>query len=413
MGRITFRSGKGCLAHNRRDFRALKEGQKPKNIDPSRTCENVVLVDLDVREVYHQLVDAAVAEYNAKRKRGQSKINDYYEYVRQHLKAGQYPFREIVVQWGKWQALREGLDNRQRARDTLVVYARNFEMRNPNLKVIGAFVHMDEASPHLHLDFIPVAHGYKRGMATRYSFTRALREMGFTLDQETRYHNPQTLWREHERAYFTELCREAGLEVEPERQWSRRHLEPEEYREAKDEMINDIQADIAEQAMELEQYREAVARVESSLGEKTEALKAAEVRAQEAEKRADELVQGVMELKPLAAELEQNVSELDRVRERLNKEIAGVADELHVAKNELAIVESALKRRMDEGEALFTSAGLAERIAAARAEEERKRTVKLMEAFVEHPKIQPLWQQYLQLLAARGKQKKLEHNRDE
>ena len=233
MGRITFRSGKGHLAHNRRNFRSLR-GKVPKNIDPSRTCENVVLVDLDVREVYHQLFDDAVAEYNAKRKRGQSKIKDYYEYVRQHLKAGQYPFREIVVQWGQWQALREGLDNRQRARDTLVLYAATFEQRNPNLKVIGAFVHMDEASPHLHLDFIPVAECYSRGLQRRCAFTSALKEMGFTLDQETRYHNPQTLWREHERAYFTELCREAGLEVEPERQWSRRHLEPEEYRDAKD-----------------------------------------------------------------------------------------------------------------------------------------------------------------------------------
>lgn len=72
---------------------------------------------------------------------------------------------------------------------------------------------MDEATPHLHLDYIPVAHGYKTKMHTRNSLTKALQEMG--IESAVSKNDTETMhWQQREREYLIEMCRERGLEVE-------------------------------------------------------------------------------------------------------------------------------------------------------------------------------------------------------
>ena len=56
---------------------------------------------------------------------------------------------------------------------------KTFQERNPNLYLFNCVMHLDEATPHLHIDYIPVANGYKTGMKTRNSLTKALQQMGF------------------------------------------------------------------------------------------------------------------------------------------------------------------------------------------------------------------------------------------
>ena len=102
---------------------------------------------------------------------------------------------------------------------------------------------MDEASPHLHLDYIPVATGYKRGLSVRNSFSRALHEMGFEQDPETRKDNAAVQWKKHERAVFGDICAAHGLEVEEERA-SRGSLSVDEYKAVKDQMIGDIEQEV-------------------------------------------------------------------------------------------------------------------------------------------------------------------------
>ncbi len=55
----------------------------------------------------------------------------------------------------------------------------DFEKRNPNLRVFSAHLHMDEATPHLHIDFIPFTTNSKRGLETRVSLKKALEAQGF------------------------------------------------------------------------------------------------------------------------------------------------------------------------------------------------------------------------------------------
>ena len=135
-------------------------------------------------------------------------------------------------------------------------YVEGFEERNPNLKLIGAYIHMDEASPHLHLDYVPVATGYSRGLETRNSLDKAMKQMGFQPESESRKNNATKLWKENERAVFGQICRGLGLEVVPERKSERKSLTVDEYKEARDEMIGEIEQEKEAIIAEVEPLRE-------------------------------------------------------------------------------------------------------------------------------------------------------------
>jgi hypothetical protein len=238
VGRVSMPQGKGSQMHNRREYE--KYGKPvPDNIDVSKSSENITLVDKDIREAYREIFGEALEKYNGKQKRADRKIEDYCDHIKKS-KNGEKLFYEDVVQWGKKEDFQKP-ETRERAKEALVKYVEGFEERNPNLKLIGAYIHMDEASPHLHLDYVPVATGYSRGLETRNSLDKAMKQMGFQPESESRKNNATKLWKENERAVFGQICRGLGLEVEPERKSERKSLTVDEYKEARDEMIGEIE----------------------------------------------------------------------------------------------------------------------------------------------------------------------------
>ena len=252
MGRISMPQGKGSQLHNRRDYEKIGR-EVPDNIDKNLTRENITLVDQDIREAYQEIFGEALAQYNSKQKRADRRIENYYEHIAKS-KNGEKLFYEDVLQWGKKEDF-ENPQTRERAKEALVRYASTFEQRNPNLRLIGAYIHMDEASPHLHLDYVPVAHGYSRGLSTRNSLDKAMKEMGFVPEKESRKNNATKLWKENERTYFGEICRSMGLEVEAERK-ARGSLSVEEYKEAREEMLGEIEQEYAEKKAQVESMDE-------------------------------------------------------------------------------------------------------------------------------------------------------------
>lgn len=245
--------GKGSQMHNRREYE--KYGKPtPDNIDVSKSHENITLVDRDIKEAYREIFGEALDKYNAKQKRADRKIEDYCDHIKKS-KNGEKLFYEDVVQWGSKDDF-QNPQTRERAKEALVKYVEGFEERNPNLKLIGAYIHMDEASPHLHLDYVPVANGYSRGLETRNSLDKAMKQMGFQPENESRKNNATKLWKESERAVFGEICRGLGLEVEPERKSDRKSLTVEEYKDARDEMLGDIEQEKKAIVAEVEPLRE-------------------------------------------------------------------------------------------------------------------------------------------------------------
>lgn len=253
MGKVSMPQGKGSQLHNRRDYEKIGK-PIPENIDSSKTAENITLVDKDIRQAYQEIFGEALEKYNAKQKRADRKIEDYCDHIKKS-KNGEKLFYEDVVQWGSKEDFQKP-EMRERAKEALVQYVKGFEERNPNLKLIGAYIHMDEASPHLHLDYIPVAQGYTRGLETRNSLDKAMKQMGYQPEKESRKNNATKLWKENERAVFGEICRSLGLEVEPERKSERKSLTVDEYKEARDEMIGEIEQEKNAIVAEVEPLRE-------------------------------------------------------------------------------------------------------------------------------------------------------------
>lgn len=253
MGRVSMPQGKGSQMHNRREYEKCGK-PTPDNIDVSKSHENITLVDKDIKEAYREIFGEALDKYNAKQKRADRKIEDYCDHIKKS-KNGEKLFYEDVVQWGSKDDF-QNPQTRERAKEALVKYVEGFEERNPNLKLIGAYIHMDEASPHLHLDYVPVANGYSRGLETRNSLDKAMKQMGFQPENESRKNNATKLWKESERAVFGEICRGLGLEVEPERKSDRKSLTVEEYKDARDEMLGDIEQEKKAIVAEVEPLRE-------------------------------------------------------------------------------------------------------------------------------------------------------------
>ena len=162
--------GKGSVNHNSRKFRA-------ENVDGTRTHLNIDCCNENIKMVYHELFDEALERYNAKQTRSDRKIKDYYEKIRSSKQ--EKPFHEIILQVGGKGNMNADTENGELAKQILDEYYQEFQERNPQLRVFSAHLHMDEATPHLHIDFVPFTTGSKRGLDTRVSLKQALAAQGF------------------------------------------------------------------------------------------------------------------------------------------------------------------------------------------------------------------------------------------
>ena len=170
LSSISIELGNGVLDHNNRKFIA-------ENVDKERTKNNVEFKNIPLEDAYHTLFDDALKRYNDRQKRADRKIDNYLEHIQKSKQ--EKPFYEIIVQVGNRDDMGIGSHNEPIAKAILEDYMRCFEARNPNLFVFNAMLHMDEATPHLHIDFIPFTTESKRGLDTRVSMKQALERQGF------------------------------------------------------------------------------------------------------------------------------------------------------------------------------------------------------------------------------------------
>ena len=200
---ISAMRGKGSLSHNSRQFIA-------ENVDSSRTPLNVEYRNEDIRAVYHELFDDALARYNEKQTRRDRVIDDYYEKI--HTGKQEKLFEELIIQIGNKDDMNASSENGQLARQMLDEYMQSFQQRNPTLRVFSAHLHMDEATPQLHIDFIPFTTGSKRGLETRVSLKKALEALGFAGG--TKSHTELNQWIESEKQALASIMARHDIEWE-------------------------------------------------------------------------------------------------------------------------------------------------------------------------------------------------------
>ncbi len=211
------------VAHNNRQFIA-------PNIRPGYTMQNVIFKAQPVEKAYEELFGEAIWEYNEKQKRPTRRIADYYSHIANGHR--EEPFYEVVVQFGDSKSMVYGGALWNEARTMLYEYMEDFEARNPNLHVFNAVMHLDEASPHLHIDFIPFyTKERQRGLKKGVSMRAAMIEQGFAPQHGGK--NQLVLWEESERKIMEMILHRNGYERD-EKDAHNPHLTVEEYKTVQD-----------------------------------------------------------------------------------------------------------------------------------------------------------------------------------
>ena len=251
---ISAMRGKGSLTHNRRDFIA-------ENVDSSRTLLNIEYRNEDIRAVYHELFDDALARYNEKQTRKDRVIDDYYEKICTGKQ--EKLFEELIIQIGNKDDMNASSENGRLARQMLDEYMQSFQQRNPTLRVFSAHLHMDEATPHLHIDFIPFTTGSKRGLETRVSLKKALEALGFTGG--TKSHTELNQWIEAEKQALASIMAQHDIEWE-QKGTREEHLSVLDYKK------QERSKEVAALETQIGALQEQTATAETMLSEKQEQL---------------------------------------------------------------------------------------------------------------------------------------------
>ena len=307
--------GKGSVNHNTRAFSA-------KNVDKERSRDNVEFCHADIKAIYHQLFDEALERYNAKQKRSDRKIDDYYEKIRQGRQ--EKLFHEVIFQIGNKDDMNAQSREGQLSKEILTEFMEQFQSRNPNLYVFSAHLHMDEETPHLHIDFVPFIRNSKRGLDTRVSLKGALGEQGF--QGGTRGATEWNQWIDAEKLELSKVMERYGI------QWKQlgthnKHLSVLDFeKQERQKEVSQLEQDISgsreklshilSQQVKAEQETEQIRQQNEEVRQETEELSATNTLLRE---QTDELIGDKEKL------LSDN-QKLEKEQKRLQQEIEKMAN---------------------------------------------------------------------------------------
>ena len=264
--------GKGSVNHNSRKFKAA-------NVDGERTDRNIDYCNENIKDVYHELFDDALERYNAKQTRDDRRIEDYYEKIRSGKQ--EKPFHELILQIGDKDNMSATTENGELAKVILDEYFQHFQERNPSLRVFSAHLHMDEATPHLHIDFVPFTTGSKRGLDTRVSLKQALAALGFKGG--TRGMTEWNQWVQAEKQALAEVMERHGIEWE-QKGTHEKHLSVLDFeKKQRAEEVEQLNAEIKSAKTDLKA-------VEKQLNQTVPKLKSAEKLAQDFPEDVDKIL---------------------------------------------------------------------------------------------------------------------------
>mgnify|MGYP005970234819 FL=1 len=329
---ISFMTGKGSVNHNSRKFHA-------KNTDPERSCLNVEYCNGNVKDVYHELFDEALAWYNEKQTRSDRRIDDYYEKIRSGKQ--EKPFHEIILQIGNKDNMGAKTENGQLAAKVLDKYMQDFQRRNPTLRVFSAYLHMDEATPHLHIDFVPYTTGSKRGLDTRVSLKQALSALGFKGG--TRRETELNQWVAYEKEQLAAVMLEHGIE------WEKKGTH--------EKHLSVLDFEKKERAKE-------VAELEQSISDGKERLSDIQIQHRKA-------VQETEQIRQKGEAIRQEVSELSETSDLLKKQATTLAEDKKKLLSDNVKLEKQQKKLQQDIEKMVQSKAVMERNIHAYDEDEK------------------------------------------
>ncbi|MDE5834254.1 MAG: plasmid recombination protein, partial [Ruminococcus sp.] len=318
--RISFRGDTNAkIRHNTRAFVSA-------NVDSSRIKDNIVIVNQTVQEAYEHVFGEAQREYNAKQKRKDRKIDNYYTHLFGNVSEKrqdevqtnankQNSFYENIVQVGDKDSagFATNPENARIATECLLEYIEGFQERNPNLYVFNAIIHCDETTPHLHFDVIPFAEGYKKGMSRQLSIAKAFEAMGYDKNCD----NASRDFTINERKIFREICERHGLEIEKEEKSRGITFTPQQMREG----ISELYSEFTETEKKLQEAEKSLQEKQTSLQETEKTLQEKTVSVQETDKVLQEKQSSLSEVTAQEQTGTATVNALRKEKQKLQKTI--------------------------------------------------------------------------------------------
>ena len=328
--KISGMMGTGSLGHNNRKFHT-------ENVDPTRSELNITLCRENLRQVYEDTFGEALAAYNAGKKKTRDKIPDYYRHIEKSKQ--EKLFHEVIFQIGNMENCHCGTPEGDRAAAALKQFAEEFQERNPHLRVFNSVIHLDEATPHLHLDFVPVATEQKRGLATRVSLKQALAQQGFT--GQSKRETEWNAWVNSEKLVLEQIAQQHSFEV-VHGDGGRPHMSLPEYKEAARELeaakqeLQAARAEVSELQAEKESLRETVQELKK--------LKAMAVRGAEAEQKVKKQQQTIDRLEAENASLQRQLKPSVQKRMKEMQEMSELREQNRDLQYETQWLEQELER---------------------------------------------------------------------
>lgn len=332
---ISVMVGKGSVNHNSRKFHA-------KNTDPERSNLNIEYCNENIVEVYHEMFDEALARYNQKQTRSDRKIDDYYKKICSSKQ--EKPFHEIILQIGNKDDMAATTEDGELAAKVLDEYMREFQKRNPTLKVFSSHLHMDEATPHLHIDFVPFTTGSKRGLDTRVSLKQALAAMGFKGG--TRSDTEWNQWVAAEKEHLAVIMQTYNIEWQ-KKGTHEKHLSVLDFeKKEREKEVAQLEQEIGSLSAESTQLMDKIAESRADIQTLYEVREEVEKSTEEARKCIDNTVKQV-------ETYEKQLDIIKPVMERIEQELGEFKGMVEDTLPPSRIVESASSYRENKAKPLF------------------------------------------------------------
>lgn len=385
----THNGSKLSMGHNRREPQIVS---KEPHIDAQGRHEVWEEMAPTVREAYSMIFGDAQDEYNAKQTRPERKIGNYYDKVMADYTAkpdkSPRPCYEMVV--GVYPGEGESMTVDQRVEMLRAWFYGDkdnpgFAQRNPNMAVIGCYLHADEpdAGVHLHLDYVPVAHGYTRGMAVRNGLDRALTEQGYkTSGIGKSASTAQQQFQASENDLLSRVVEQEGYKVEhPQKGKGVEHLDTPAY---KRKMLSDKEKSLSRRSRALDAKDRALASREQAIEQQEKRLtersgevseRASRLRAHEARLKAqEEAFKREAEAKELELKTrESEASQRLRVASKYMQDVDKVVSMLEVKAPGAAKVFKQVSSASVPGQAVQREVSRADKERASEIERNRNR----------------------------------------
>lgn len=354
---ISFMNGEGSLGHNTRAFIAA-------NVDADRTKDNITLVNEDLKKVYHKLFDDSLKKYNAKQKRKDRQIKNYYDKISRSKQ--EKLFYEVIVQIGNRDDTGVGSAASDIAVKVLTDYVELFIRRNPQLYVFGAYIHMDEETPHVHIDFVPFSTDNKRGLETKNSLKGALASRGF--ESEGKGNTEWQQWSEAEKEDIAMIMQKYGIG------WKKLdthnpHLSVLDYKkQERSREVKELEQELEDIGVVIELKEEREARLDEEINKQEVRIKKECEEAEktllmvnslkekvyeegiEQQKRNNLLISDNQELENIITDKREQLADLQASLDRVNAAFGRVDEELALAKEELAEVRKLRNELIVQGD---------------------------------------------------------------